>query len=212
RACEVEAIAFASNALSPLLFPGPMPSDSRHQRILQLVELKKTDPSVRFMHAHDEETKQLVAFAKWHVYDTPEAAAKSDRPMRSFGPGTNREACEAFFGGLSIKKKEHIGHKPHLYLHMLNTDPAFQRRGAGGKLVESGTKMADELGLIAYLESSEAGYGLYKRHGFKEFDAFNLDHSKYGASGIDHTALMIREPTKAEWTRSGPFFTLLPTL
>jgi hypothetical protein len=66
------------------------------------------------MQAYDEETQQLVAFAKWHIYDTPAAAAAAQRPSRSFGLGTNKEACEDFFGTLWSKKKELMGDKPHL--------------------------------------------------------------------------------------------------
>lgn len=114
RACDVERLAFARLPLNPILFPGPFPPDSREQRISMLVETRKKDQSTRYMQAYDEETAQLVAFAKWHIYATPEVAAAAERPARNFGPGTNREACEEFFGGMSKKKKELVGTRPHL--------------------------------------------------------------------------------------------------
>jgi hypothetical protein len=114
RAIEVETAAYADNPLSPVLFPGPFPPDASKNRVPDLINLRNSDTTVKFIQAYDEETKQLVAFAKWSIYKTYEEAAASDRPMRSFGAGTNREACEAFFGMLKSKKKELMGHEPHL--------------------------------------------------------------------------------------------------
>jgi hypothetical protein len=114
RALEIERAAYADNPLSPILFPGPFPPDAQMQRIPDLIELRKTDPSVRFMQAYDEESGQMVAFAKWHIYESREAAAAAERPSREFGAGTNREACEEFFGQLSARKKELMSNTPHL--------------------------------------------------------------------------------------------------
>lgn len=114
RVCAIERAAYADNLLSPFLFPGPFPADSQQQRVTQLIEMRKDDPTANYVQAYDEETGQLIAFAKWHVYDSPDAVAAAQRPARSFGPGTNVEACKAFFGGLSAKKIELMGEKPHL--------------------------------------------------------------------------------------------------
>jgi hypothetical protein len=114
RACEIESAAYAKNPLSPIFFPGPHPPDAQQRRITQLIQMRKNDPTAHYVQAYDEETGQMIAFAKWHVYDTPEAAAASQRPTRTFGPDTNREACEAFFGGLVAKKKELVGQKMHI--------------------------------------------------------------------------------------------------
>jgi hypothetical protein len=120
RAIEVEIAAYADNPLSPLLFPGPFPPDASKDRVPDLIKLRNSDHTVKFIQAYDEETKQLVAFAKWSIYKTDEEAAASDRPMRSFGAGTNREGCEAFFGILKSKKQELMGHKPHLCKFVLS--------------------------------------------------------------------------------------------
>jgi GNAT superfamily N-acetyltransferase len=82
-------------------------------------------------------------------------------------------------------------------LHMLHADPAFQGRGAGGMLVEWGTKIADELGLPAYLESSPKGYRVYQRYGFKDLEVFDFDMAPHGGTGLYKEPLMIREPTRS---------------
>lgn len=114
RSLDIENAAYAGNPLGPILFPGPFPEESKSKRAPEMIELRKNDPTCHFIQAYDEESKQMVAFAKWHVYDTPEAAQAAQRPSRTFGAGTNPEACEAFFGILSARKKEHMGNRLHL--------------------------------------------------------------------------------------------------
>lgn len=114
RAVEVETAAYANNELSPILFPGPFPPEAAGERVPGLIKMRQEDSTVRYLQAYDEETQQLVAFAKWHIYETPQAVAASSRPSRAFGAGTNKEACEDFFGQLGSKKKELMGDKPHL--------------------------------------------------------------------------------------------------
>jgi GNAT superfamily N-acetyltransferase len=82
-------------------------------------------------------------------------------------------------------------------LSMLQTDPAFQGRGAGALLMKWGTEKADELGLPVYLESSPKGHRFYQRHGFKDLEVFTFDVSQYGGTGTYEEPLMIREPTRS---------------
>lgn len=80
---------------------------------------------------------------------------------------------------------------------MLHTDPEFQGRGAGSALIEWGKKMADEVGLPIYLESSAVGHGFYKKHGFKDIEVMKIDFSPYGGP-IHEQPLMIWENIKPE--------------
>jgi GNAT superfamily N-acetyltransferase len=49
---------------------------------------------------------------------------------------------------ISLKfKSEFIGTRPHANLQILVTHPKYQRRGAGGMLVDWGCAKADERGL-----------------------------------------------------------------
>ncbi|KAF2253765.1 acyl-CoA N-acyltransferase [Trematosphaeria pertusa] len=197
RACEIETAAYANNPSSPILFPGPFPPDSPDRRVNNLINMRKDDPSARYLKAVKDETGEMTAFAKWHIYDTPEAAELArERPI-NIGPGMNKEACEAFFGGMAMKKKEIMGTKRHLYLHMLHTDPKYQCCGAGSALLKWGMQKADELGLPVYLESSTEGHHFYQKHGFKDVDVLRIDFSQFGGGDVMHVApLMIREPEK----------------
>ena len=113
RACEIEYLAYKDDALSPILAPGPFPPGSQQQRIHQVIDMRKDDPSAVYLQAFDEDTGKMVSFAKWHIYVTSEAAAGSSRPL-GFGAGRNKEACMLFFGGMTKRKVELMGNKPHL--------------------------------------------------------------------------------------------------
>ncbi|KAF2111985.1 acyl-CoA N-acyltransferase [Lophiotrema nucula] len=196
RACEVETAAYANNAASPFLFPGPFPPDSRQQRINRLIQDYQNDPTVKWMKVVDEELGEAIAFAKWHIYDTSEKASKAERPL-IFGEGSNKEACLAFFGGIAKKKAAIMGDTPHIYLHLLHTDPKFQGRGAGSALIRWGFRRADELGLPIYLESTPDGHKFYEKQGFEDIEVFALDLSKYGGGNEPHIApLMLRGVSK----------------
>jgi hypothetical protein len=76
--------------------------------------MRRDDPTCTLLKAVDEDTGDIIAFAKWNVYKTPEAVASSPlRPVPS-GPGVNEEACKAFFGGLVQRKQVIMGTKPHI--------------------------------------------------------------------------------------------------
>jgi GNAT superfamily N-acetyltransferase len=79
-------------------------------------------------------------------------------------------------------------------LHMLITDPAHHRRGAGALLVRWGTDQADKNNLPSFLEASEAGKALYARLGFVAEHEEVFDLAKWGGVGRDTNTLMIRPP------------------
>jgi ribosomal protein S18 acetylase RimI-like enzyme len=59
-------------------------------------------------------------------------------------------------------------HEPHWHLAFIGVDPAHQGQGIGAALLRYALERIDELGLHAYLESSNpANIPLYSRHGFE---------------------------------------------
>jgi len=82
-------------------------------------------------------------------------------------------------------------------LNMLMTHPKHHRRGAGKMLVQQGINIADEAGLLCYLEGSPAGHRLYLSMGFKDVETLDMDMSEYGLEGIHSHYVMIR-PAKLD--------------
>lgn len=61
--------------------------------------------------------------------------------------------------------------EPHYYLQFLGCRQSDQGQGIGAQLLKRGTKLCDERGMPAYLESSNIrNVPLYQRHGFEVRD------------------------------------------
>ncbi|KAI0136656.1 acetyltransferase [Xylariales sp. AK1849] len=194
RAVEIEAIAYGPNPFGKILFPGPFPDNAGDMRADGLVKSFKEDSTQRWLKVVDlelpEGEEQMIAFAKWHIYT--EAPTLT---TREFGQGCNIEACEKLFGGLQDQRKKIMGGRTYAYLHLLQTDPKHQRRGAGSQLILWGIMEAERLGLVAYLESSESGHSLYHKMGFKDVELHEVDLSSWGAEETHKTWAMICDPT-----------------
>ncbi len=143
RVVAIEAIAFANNPISPILFtPDPnAPStttittpakeggeedahvgeeDPDNLRVQQLIHHRQADPSCHWMKVIDTEidpgtsgTDNLVAFSIWYIWDKADTPSPRLKPQH-WGPGDNGEACEAFFGGMRNKLNARYEGKPVL--------------------------------------------------------------------------------------------------
>ena len=140
RLAEIEREAFASNDLSPILFPGPFPPDAGEKRAQQLITQLREDPTTRWMKAIDTETNELVGFAKWNIIEKP----LEPRGGLQFGPGSNIEACEEFFGGIRKKRSELMG--GNAYCRMASSLPSWHQ-GVSDMLL---TKIETSSGPAAY--------------------------------------------------------------
>ena len=63
---------------------------------------------------------------------------------------------------------------------------------AGRMLLRWGLKLADELRLQAYLESSPEGHHLYQSAGFEDVGTLDVDMSQYGGHGMHQHFVMTR--------------------
>ncbi|KAJ9132142.1 hypothetical protein NKR23_g11399 [Pleurostoma richardsiae] len=192
RAAELEHAAYSPSPFNKVLFPGPFPPEALGHRAAGLAEELKNDPTVVWLKVVDTDIEgddKMIAFAKWHIYESPSEPSKP----RTFGPGCNVEACEELFGGLARMKQQWVGSRSHLYLHLLHTDPKHQRRGAGALLTQWGLDEAARRGLPAYLHSSMEGHALYLKLGFKDLEEHVVDLTRFGAPDLHRTFAMIRE-------------------
>ena len=72
------------------------------------------DPTIRFLKAVDTDVGQIIALARWNVYEVerPESAWKTTG-ARDWDTGTNVEAANEFFNSVVEKRQKTMGGKPH---------------------------------------------------------------------------------------------------
>ncbi|OAA51590.1 Acyl-CoA N-acyltransferase [Metarhizium rileyi] len=191
HAVAIENLAYGPSPYSAALFPGPFLSSRDDSRVEMLIYQLREDPACRWAKVIDTDLEEkgqdaMIAFSKWYIWTNPRDTLP---PTKEWGPGTNPEACELFFGGMRREWTQRIAGKPHVY-------PKHQRRGAASLLLRWGTAEADRLGLPAYLESSEEGRILYERHGWREFRKLIVDLSKWGGPSDATCTLMLRDPVE----------------
>ncbi|KAL7806706.1 acyl-CoA N-acyltransferase [Trichoderma aethiopicum] len=194
RSFAIERRAYAHNKTTPVFFPGD--GLSLDDRVAQMAARKRDDPACQWIKVVDADLEargeeSMVAFSQWFVYA---GDVRPSLPKRSWGAGTNPEACQAFFGEMDRRWWERFGDKSHIYLKLLHTDPDHQRRGAGSLCLQWGTSEADRLGLVSYLEASEEGRPLYEKFGFKVVGRIVVDLSKWGGTEPATAYQMVREP------------------
>lgn len=66
-----------------------------------------------------------------------------------------------------------------MYIGSIIVDPKHQGRGVGTKLIQWGTKKADEAGVFIWVHSSEAGAPRFEKEGFKEVTRLEIDLDRY---------------------------------
>ncbi|MCJ1484509.1 hypothetical protein MMC06_004680 [Schaereria dolodes] len=64
----------------------------------------------------------------------------------------------------------------YIWLGFIATDPKFQRKGVGKKLLRWGFKLADDEGVPIGLESSPVGGLLYEKSGFEDVGTIKIAH------------------------------------
>ncbi|TQV94446.1 hypothetical protein V2A60_005489 [Cordyceps javanica] len=202
RFAAIEHAALPDDATSAVLFPGPFAAEGGVSRGDQLREHLRSDPDCHWVKVVDRDLEAqqgggggddaTIAFAVWYFW----GVRGKPLPASVWGPGTNAEACEQYFGGLDRRWEDDVGSKPHAYLKFVHTDPAHQRRGAGALMMAWGVKEADKRGLTSYVQASPQGQGLYAKFGFELVDIYAIDLSKWGGPEREETAIMIR-PARA---------------
>jgi predicted GNAT family N-acyltransferase len=183
-------------------------------------------PHVHPLKVVDDDTDEIVAYAKYEIYpqgrqDLEELKRPMDEVMKNVDAfGALREVAHKYFcdrDGGEIAQGPHIRKSAFpmtqsfplnvmenmvisisSVLAVLITSEEHRCRGAGGMLVQWGIEKSEELGLPGYLQSTEEGRRLYRKHGFEDLDTVEFHLEEYGlkGQGIERMTEMIRYPTK----------------
>lgn len=224
---RVQEIAFSGD-LGPLFFPQGKTDAAREYEHKKALKGLHHEPTHRYMVvvdtdavAEEKDVERLseaekevvrregrvVGTAFWKVYEKDRSDAEVEAEEEKgkedgFPPGFNIPLGEAFFGAMGKAKKEQLGGRRHVLLHILATDPAFHRRGIGAMQLKWGLDEADRLGVEAYLEASQAGRPLYERWGFKVIKPLDFDSREWGTEKNIGVMLMLR-PVGVHGTTNG---------
>lgn len=115
RCVAIEQLAYADNPYSPYLFPGPFEGGSDSSREEAMIANRRADPEAcLWIQAVDEDRVAqglpgMVSFSQGYMWES----TPKPQPARVWGHGSNLEACDLFFGGMTRKWEERMSKKSH---------------------------------------------------------------------------------------------------
>ena len=84
--------------------------------------------------------------------------------------------------------------KPCCVIMPVIVDVGQQRKGIGTKLMKDGLAQVEKYRIPVFLQASPLGYGMYKKCGFRDLEALDLDFSDLGwGGGIIRVWAMIKD-------------------
>ena len=139
------------------------------------------DPSSTWIHVLDEDTGRVAGAACWHIYDADPYATTSDDECDWWPEGEDRTVANGLMGQFLTPRATYM-RKTHackywsclggvnvadvVVLDICFTHPDYRRQAVGSMLVNWGLQRADEKGLDAYIDATDIGMELYRKHGF----------------------------------------------
>lgn len=210
---RIQIAAFASNGgCSSFLVPDPIPDGYFEKTTEGHIKSWRDETDVHFLKVIDTDIGgKMIAGAKWRINEKERTEEEIQGMLPVPSPGMEgRQGLIDMLSFLNRVRREYMGTKPfycklyttssariaHLVsvLHILVTDPAHHRRGAGAMLLAWGLRKADSAQLPSFLEASSTGKPLYARMGFQQVFEKTWDLTKYGMQGTDTSTVMIRDP------------------
>ncbi|KAH6659797.1 acyl-CoA N-acyltransferase [Truncatella angustata] len=171
--------------------------------------LRFRDPRDQQFKIVDDQTGQIVAWARWTVpenlkgldpgfrlyedLEEGEFNGPETQYMQNPPPGSKEELYHEFFGGIKGMANKWDSEKK-LALQLLCTHPAYHRRGLGAALMKDVLQIADAEGFTTYIEALENAVPVYQRYGFKTVDQLQFDRTKAGLNDTAVVDIMLREP------------------
>ena len=114
RLLDIMYGAFSKDPWDRIMYPEIPGPEARGASIKRWPNEIVIDPNVRFMKVVDTDIGDIIAFARWNIYETkrPKSEWKSRKP-RDWDNGTNVEAANTFHNAIFEKRRNVMGGKPH---------------------------------------------------------------------------------------------------
>ncbi|TDZ30454.1 hypothetical protein C8035_v002439 [Colletotrichum spinosum] len=191
---KIHTAAFASDRFSQLMLLNRGPH-AHEALMLRSIEEWAANPAAKLYRAVDAQG-QVVGWSCWIINEAKEVApsastetsatdAKEPDPVETQPPPQDPARV---LGGLMFKDRvrfedEYLRGRRHVVLQGLATDPRYQRRGVGSRLVAHGLEELDTLGLDCWIHASPASYGVYEKAGFREVGKSEFDLDEFAPPG-----------------------------
>lgn len=79
----------------------------------------------------------------------------------------------------------HFANQPYFDIVLLGVDEAYKGRGFGGKLLKRAGEIADEKGVVAFVEANASAEGMYRKFGFVDQGSIELEGPE-GSTYVEH--------------------------
>lgn len=187
RICDVFLGAFSDEPVSQRTLPRESGTGRKFWKKGLLNALHDLKTHVLVV-TDDADSSHVIAFAKWK---SPGSEIDAPPPAHLWPQDGDPELAVSFFGRFAEKHREVMGDRRHWFLELVATDRKAGGKGAASKLLQWGLDKANEDGLPAYLEATQAGEPIYERKfGFRAVQREKID---VGTCVID-VPFMVREP------------------
>ncbi|KAI0389590.1 acyl-CoA N-acyltransferase [Xylariaceae sp. FL0594] len=124
------------------------------------------DPSSYWQKVVDEETGKIAGAALWNIHEENPFANPHPIEVTWFPEGGTRLFTEQMLRNQNLPRSK-VAQKPHLYLFIIFTHPAYRRRGVGQQFMTWGIDKVNEKGFDFYLDATPVGRQLYEANGFE---------------------------------------------
>jgi len=165
-------------------------------------------PELHMYKVVESGTGKTVAWSRWCFPYTLTAEEREERRREKeqeerdvlegrrteYPEGANVEVCKALFGGLRVMREKYMDPSQHYFVHLVATDPDYQRRGLATMLLRHGLALADADNMRTYIEATASGHPVYLKLGWKDVDRLDIDLKKWGIEEPGYHWAMIREP------------------
>ncbi|MCJ1379321.1 hypothetical protein MMC17_002422 [Xylographa soralifera] len=158
-----------------------------------------TDPTAHFLKATDDSTGAIFGWAEWLVLEKG-LPHEEEAEEGYWDTAEEREWAGVLWGPVAAARTravEQAGGKL-LLLNLLSVDPAYQRGGAGTALMRWGTRIADERGVEAILESTVVAVHLYEQNGFRVVEKMEWDLPEKFAGRAKPELFFMRRPARKD--------------
>ncbi|KAF8213605.1 acyl-CoA N-acyltransferase [Mycena galopus ATCC 62051] len=163
-------------------------------RTLETIRDPPLSPSKWFVVAPSDKPTTVASAALWERVENANAMPFQPATTSPWGGLAQVEVNNE----IMVHYRATVGERPHYILQVMATHPSFQGQGAGSAVLRHLTKIADEEGMLSYVDSSPQSMSVYGKFGWKAVGRVKFPEPSTGAEDEPvYVTTMLREPSGA---------------